>query len=178
MRHGGAGKEERRLEVHLDDDVPVRLGHLLAAPAPEHPGDVAQRIDLAEVIDCLADRSGALRAVGQVERQFEHLAAHRADFLGSTGKRLARNVEDGHIRAQLGDPDGAGTAKASARARHQGNLSAHVLHCRHALSPVFVIVPAGSSRCSEQSQELHRKLDNSGTLVWIEMQPIERKELA
>ena len=35
VRHGGARQEEGRFEVHLDDDVPVRLGHLLAAPAPQ-----------------------------------------------------------------------------------------------------------------------------------------------
>ena len=108
---GGAGQEERRLEVDVVLEVPVVLGHLVErAAAAEHRGEVRQDVDAAQLV---------LRALDEwrVRTQVAQIGHHP----GVPGPLQAADqvvqatlvqVDGHHLGPGAGEPAGDGRADA------------------------------------------------------------------
>ena len=115
MRHGGLGQVEVGADVELEGVLPLLVGDLLEALARHLIGGVAdQHVDLAELLDRLADHGPAVGGVVQVTRH-QHRLAGVLLLLGQVG--------DEHVGALAGEGDRHGTADAGVPARDDRGLA-------------------------------------------------------
>ena len=117
------GEVEHRLEVDVDNGVPLLLGHTLEGGVFGDASVVDQHVDATEVLDDLFDNLLGLSEVGGVGGIGFGLDAHGLEFLFGFQHEVAQgDVGKGDVAALLGETDGDGLADAATGAGNQSHL--------------------------------------------------------
>ena len=128
MTDGGAGDPERRLEMDVEDVVPLLVGHVLDGAVPGEAGVVDDDVEAAEGLDRGADEAVAEIRRGHVAGADRGRAAEVSDggggLLGGSGVEVVDH-DAGALARQL---ERDGPADAPARPRHDGDFPVQLGH--------------------------------------------------
>ena len=128
---GEAGRHEVALEVDVDDDVPLLLGHRHEHAVAEDAGVVDEHVEAPEGVDRGADQRLAAVPVGDVVVRRDGLAAGGADLGGRLLGDVAEVVDD-DLGALGGEQQGVLAPEPAAGA---GDDRDPAVECPHGAAP-------------------------------------------
>ena len=129
---GPPARRERALEVHLDDRVPLLLGHVGEHPVPQDAGVVDHDVQVAERLDRGVDQPLGALPRRDVVAVGDRLAAHPLDLLDHVLRRaevaagavdVATEVVHDHLGALASQRQRVLAPDAAAGSRHDGDAS-------------------------------------------------------
>jgi hypothetical protein len=123
---GGLAGEEEALDVHVEGQVEVLLGHLLGRGARAEPRVVDQDVEAPEPAHDIGDRGLDLVEPADVHADGQRPLPHRLDLVDQTGPigRLAQ--AEGHVSTGVGQSQGDRPADPARRPRHQRDPSIEI----------------------------------------------------
>ena len=117
------GEVEHRLEVHVDDGIPLFLGHALQRGVLGDTRVVDEDIDAAEVLDDFVDDLMRLLKVGGVGGISLDLDAKSLQFFFRFHDDIVQgDIGEGDVAAFLGKTQGDGLANATTSSRNQSHF--------------------------------------------------------
>ena len=119
----GLGEVEYRLEVHVDDGIPLLLGHTLEGCVLGDARVVDKDIDAAEVFDDFVDNLVRLLEVGSIGGVSLSLNAQCLQFFFRFQNDIVQSdIGEGNLAAFLGKTHGNGFSNTTSGSRDQSHF--------------------------------------------------------
>src|ERR1700754_2057502 len=127
-RLGGTQDPERCREVHIQDGVPLLVGHLLYDVVPGVPGVVDHDVETTELSYGRGDEPLGERRFGNAAGAHGSPPASGPDLLDDVPRRLHVEVVDDHAGALAGQEQCDAAADTTTGAADNGSLAMELSH--------------------------------------------------